>query len=146
MVFLLHIQLIKPSNHSRAIQYFMVHSLTTKATRSSPRSFLSNMSRSSTTITEGQSSLFFRCSPTPSVLCTRIMVASLQKNLSRILHPLVSPDISNFLSAINALVLKLGHNLSNIPRSMLYKTNSLILLLQSTKLSDLKTFDYSYLY
>jgi hypothetical protein len=47
--------------------------------------------------------------------------------------------ISSLLSYISALVFKLGHNLSNIPRSILVKQNfPLILLLQCTKLSDLQ--------
>jgi hypothetical protein len=63
----------------------------------------------------------------------------LQKILSRILHPLVSPKIlsmhrnnisftilsdlfiSNLLSSSCALVFRLGQNLSNIPRSILSK-------------------------
>jgi hypothetical protein len=49
--------------------------------------------------------------------------------------------ISNLLSSISALVFKLGQNLSIIRRSILLKQKfPLILLLQSTDLSDLKHF------
>jgi hypothetical protein len=48
-----HVHSFKLSNHSRTIQYFMVHSFTTKTTRSSPRAFLSNMSGFFATVTKG---------------------------------------------------------------------------------------------
>jgi hypothetical protein len=92
------------------------------------------------------------------------MVANLQKICSRIMHTLISPNIVsmhrynifslflldlvilNLLSSINNLVFKLGQNLSNILRFIFLKQKfPLILLLQSTNLSDLELFHYSYL-
>jgi hypothetical protein len=50
--------------------------------------------------------------------------------------------ISNLLSSINYLVFKIRQNLSNIPKSILLKQKfSLILLLQSTKISNLELFN-----
>jgi hypothetical protein len=110
-----------------------------RTNRTSTRAFLSKMSRSSATITKSQSSLSLKRSPTFPVLRTGITVMDLQKIISRILHPLVSPKfflcigitylslflsdlfISYLLSSSCALVFRLGQNLSNIPRSILSK-------------------------
>jgi hypothetical protein len=95
IVFLSLVHLLNFSNHSWEILNFMTNRFTTKTNRTCTREFLRNMSWSSAIITQCQSSLSFKRSPTFPILCVGITLLYLQstKNLSRFMHPLISPKI-----------------------------------------------------